>query len=88
MEKRKAFVWIFVGVIAAGVLVLGVGLILNKLIVNNPVITVVTLFAMFAGGIMAGLGLIALLISLLLLTFKKSVKNNQNIDTEELNTIN
>ncbi|MGN0812711.1 MAG: hypothetical protein ACI4MQ_04280 [Candidatus Coproplasma sp.] len=75
MNKKIAFVWIFAGVVAAGLLVLAAAFIVRALITGNAVVTVVTLFAIIAGAIMAGLGLIALLICLLLLLFSKGGDN-------------
>lgn len=74
MNKKKTFAYIFAGVMAAGILTVGIAFLVRTLVTGNPVVTIVTLFAIFAGALMAGLGLIALLICLLLLTFSKGSK--------------
>lgn len=91
MDKKIAFVWIFVGVIAAGALVLGIGFIVHAFVTGNAVVTIITLFAVIAGAIMMGLGLIAMLICLLLITFgvgrklkdKKNEAQPQNTESIE-----
>lgn len=86
MNKKKIFVCIFAGVIAAGALVLGAGFIVRALVTGNAVVTVVTLFAIIAGAIMLGLGLISMLICLLIMTFSigKKSKDVEDETTKEL----
>lgn len=86
MNKKKIFVCIFAGVIAAGALVLGAGFIVRALVTGNAVVTVVTLFAIIAGAIMLGLGLISMLICLLIMTFSigKKSKEVEDKTTKEL----
>ncbi|MGN0824345.1 MAG: hypothetical protein ACI4MB_04675 [Candidatus Coproplasma sp.] len=86
MDKKKVFVCIFAGVMAAGALVLGAGFIVRALVTGNAVVTVVTLFAIIAGAIMLGLGLISMLICLLIMTFSigKKIKEVEENTTEEL----
>lgn len=86
MNKKKIFVCIFAGVIAAGALVLGAGFIVRALVTGNAVVTVVTLFAIIAGTIMLGLGLISMLICLLIMTFSigKKSKEVEDETTKEL----
>ncbi len=86
MNKKKIFVCIFAGVIAAGALVLGAGFIVRALVTGNAVVTVVTLFAIIAGAIMLGLGLISMLICLLIMTFSigKKSKEVEDETTKEL----
>ncbi|MGN1061417.1 MAG: hypothetical protein ACI4QN_06770 [Candidatus Coproplasma sp.] len=74
MNKHKTFLFIFLGVIVAGLLCLGAALIVRATVTGNAVVTIVTLFALIAGGIMAGIGLISLLICLLLMVFSKGDK--------------
>lgn len=73
--NSKTFLYIFAGVIAAGVICLGVGLAVHFSVSGNPVVTIVSLFASIAGGIMTGIGLISLLICLLFMVFGKGNKN-------------
>ncbi|MGN0808224.1 MAG: hypothetical protein ACI4MN_07255 [Candidatus Coproplasma sp.] len=82
MSNKKAFVYIFAGVIAAGLLCLGVAFIVSACVPNNAIVTIVTLFAKFAGGIMAGVGFIAELISLVILLFSKKPKEKDEGDSE------
>ena len=86
MNKKKIFVCIFAGVMAAGALVLGAGFIVRALVTGNAVVTVVTLFAIIAGAIMLGLGLISMLICLLIMTFSigKKSKEVEDETTKEL----
>lgn len=86
MDKKKVFVCIFAGVIAAGALVLGAGFIVRSLVTGNAVVTVVTLFAIIAGAIMLGLGLFSMLICLLLMTFNigKKIKEVEEKTTKEI----
>ena len=86
MNQKKIFVYIFAGVIAAGALVLGAGFIVRALVTGNAVVTVVTLFAIIAGAIMLGLGLISMLICLLFMTFSigKKSKEVEDETTKEL----
>lgn len=91
MNNKKTFVYIFAGVIAAGILCLGIAFIVSACVSNNPIVTVVTLFAKFAGGIMAGVGFIAELISLVILLFSKKPKEkdegvSENHTAETQNT--
>lgn len=95
MNKKKTFICIFAGVIAAGALVLGASFIVRALITDNAVVTVVTLFGIIAGAIMAGLGLISMLICLLLLPLGKGKRKaeqdeaeEQSADSEQLSTEN
>lgn len=84
--NRKPFLYIFAGVIAAGVLFLGVGLAVHFGVSGNAVATVVSLFAMIAGGIMAAIGLISLLVCLLFVIFgkKKSHEEEEQCEVAEL----
>ena len=86
MERKKVFAFVFGGVITAGVLVLGVALLLRFLITDNAIVTVITFFAIFAGAFMAGVGLISLLITLLALTFSKGNKNKSKDNDDTVNT--
>lgn len=88
MNKKKTFAFVFAGVVAAGLLTLAIAFIVRAAVTGNPVVTVVSLFAIFAGALMAGLGLIALLICLLLLTFSKGSKpKNEPNEVEEQNAV-
>lgn len=69
--NRKPFLYIFVGVIVAGLLFLGIGLAVHFGVSGNAVATIVSLFAMIAGGIMAAIGVISLLVCLLFVVFGK-----------------
>ncbi len=82
--NKKTFLYIFAGVVAAGILCLVIGLIVHYAVSANAIVTIVSLFAMIAGGIMAGIGLIALLICLLLIVFAKGNKQQQTV--EEVST--
>lgn len=76
--NKKSFLFIFLGVVVAGLICLGVGLAVYFLVSGNAVVTVVSLFASIAGGIMAGAGLIALLMCLAIMTFGRGNKNENS----------
>lgn len=83
--NRKPFLYIFVGVIVAGLLFLGIGLAVHFGVSGNAVATIVSLFAMIAGGIMAAIGVISLLVCLLFVVFgKKSSPADEKTAKTEL----
>lgn len=79
--NKKPFLFIFLGVVAAGLICLGAGLAVYFSVSGNAVVSVVSLFASIAGGIMSGAGLIALLICLLVIILGKGNKdkNSDNV---------
>lgn len=77
--NKKPFLFIFAGVVAAGLLCLIVGLIVFYAVTGNAVATIVSLFAIIAGSIMGGIGLISLLIVILLTVIgRKKARDNED----------
>lgn len=81
--NKKTFLFIFAGAAAAGLVCLIAGLIVFYTVKDNAVATVVSLFAIIAGAIMAIIGVITLLIIALTIILAKRKPDKSDEENAE-----
>lgn len=86
--NRKTFLYIFSGVVTAGLICLVAGLIVFYTVKENAVATIVSLFAIIAGAIMAGIGLVVVAVILILIktSGKSELKRRDGANETETGT--